>query len=137
MEKAEQVGADLGVIAGILAPFDGVAGEFSGVGGGQLTVDHDTVLQVGKVIHDQWQQLTDVTQPKLFALRIANIGDDHVSQAATKAWNDLLTNNDDSYASRIQQYIDGLKKLSDQLRAAAQQYGYTEEQITGAFGAPE
>ena len=137
MEKAEQVGADLGVIGAILAPFDGVSGEYAGISGGQITVNHDTVLQAGKIINDQWHQLTDITRPKLAQLRVAKIGDDLVSDAATGAWNAVLFMNQDSYANRIQQYIDGLKKLSDQLRTAAQQYGYTEEQITGAFGAPE
>ncbi|HEY0498921.1 MAG TPA: hypothetical protein VGD48_24480, partial [Kutzneria sp.] len=101
----------------------------------QITVNHDTVLQVGKIIQDQWQQLNDITKPKLQHLAVAKIGDDKVSEAATKAWSEILMTNSDSYASRIAQYIDGLKSLADNLRTAAQQYGYTEEQITDAFGA--
>jgi hypothetical protein len=135
MEKAEQVGADLGAIGAILNPFSGVANEYAAVSGGQITVNHDTVLQVGKIIQDQWQQLTDITRPKLMSLRVNKIGDDKVSVAATTAWNAVLMTNDDSYYKRINQYIDGLKALADNLRTAAQQYGYTEEQITNAFGA--
>jgi hypothetical protein len=135
MEKAEQVGADLGAIGAILNPLAGVANEYAAVSGGQITVNHDTVLQVGKVIQDQWQQLNDITRPKLNGLRVASIGDDKVSAAATTAWNAVLSTNNDSYQKRIEQYIDGLKALADNLRAAAQQYGYTEEQITDAFGA--
>jgi hypothetical protein len=135
MEKAEQVGADLGAIGAILNPFSGVANEYAAVSGGQITVNHDTVLQVGKIIQDQWQQLNDITKPKLQHLAVAKIGDDKVSEAATKAWSEILMTNSDSYASRIAQYIDGLKTLADNLRTAAQQYGYTEEQITDAFGA--
>ena len=137
MEKAEQVGADLGVIGAITAPFAGVSGEYAGISGGQITVNHDTVLQAGKIISDQWQQLHQITGPKLYDLLVSKIGDDKVSAAATQAWNEVLSINQDSYAKRIQQYIDGLKALSDQLRTAAHQYGYTEEQITAAFGAPE
>jgi hypothetical protein len=135
MEMAEQVGADLGAIGAILNPFSGVANEYAAVSGGQITVNHDTVLQVGKIIQDQWQQLHDITERKLYDLQIAKIGDDEVSKAATTAWNKLLNTNPDSYANRIKQYIDGLKTLADNLRAAAHQYGYTEEQITDAFGA--
>jgi hypothetical protein len=135
MEKAEQVGADLGAIGAILNPFSGVANEYAAVSGGQITVNHDTVLQVGKVIHDQYEQLSRITQAKLFHLKVNSIGDDKVSQAATKAWNEVLMTNDDSYFNRINQYIDGLRALAENLRTAAQQYGYTEEQITAAFGA--
>ncbi|MFC0544840.1 hypothetical protein [Kutzneria chonburiensis] len=135
MDMAKQVGADLGAIGAILNPLAGVADEYAAVSGGQITVNHDTVLQVGKIIHDQWQQLTDVTKPKLFHLNVNKIGDDKVSAAATTAWNAVLVTNDDSYYNRIFQYIDGLKALADNLRTAAQQYGYTEEQITDAFGA--
>jgi hypothetical protein len=136
MEKAEQVGADLGAInAAIMGPFGAVAGDFAGVSGGQITVNHDTVLQVGKVIHDQWQQLTDITVPKMAFMKVGVLGEDLVSQAATAEWAKILVSNDDSYAKRIQQYIDGLGKLADNLKAAAYQYGFTEEEITAAFGA--
>ncbi|HEY0495619.1 MAG TPA: hypothetical protein VGD48_07725 [Kutzneria sp.] len=135
MEKAEQVGADLGAIGAILNPFSGVANEYAAVSGGQITVNHDTVLQVGKIIQDQYDQLSKITKAKLIDLQVTKIGDDKISQAATKAWNEALVTNDDSYHNRITQYIDGLGQLADNLRAAAQQYGYTEEQITDAFGA--
>ena len=135
MEKAEQVGADLGVIGAILAPFEGVKGEFAGISGGQITVNHDTVLQAGKIIQQQVDQLNSITLPKINSLTIGVLGADEVSQAATQEWSKILVTNDDSYVNRIGQYIDGLQKLADQLRTAAQQYGFTEEQITDAFGA--
>jgi hypothetical protein len=137
MDKAEQVGADLATIGAILAPFDGVASEYAGISGGQITVDHDTVLQAGKIIHTQYEQLSRITATKLPHLKITKIGDDDVSQAATTAWNEVLMTNADSYYNRITQYIDGLGKLSDQLRTAAHQYGFTEDEITAAFGAQQ
>jgi hypothetical protein len=137
-DKAEQVGADLGAInTAIKAPFGAVAGEFAGVGGGQLTVNHDTVLQAGKIIQDQVDQLSSITVQKLRDLRPGNIGDDVVSAEATKQWTEVLVTNPDSYDKRIRQYIDGLQKLADQLKTAAQQYGYTEDQIAQAFGAQQ
>jgi hypothetical protein len=136
MEKAEQVGADLGAInAAIMGPFGAVAGEFASISGGQITVNHDTVLQVGKVIHDQWQHLNDITLQKVQNLDVGVLGQDLVSQAATAEWVKILSTNDDSYVKRITQYIEGLGKLADNLKAAAYQYGYTEEEITAAFGA--
>lgn len=135
MEMSEQIGADLGAInAAILAPFDAAAGEFAGISGGHLTVNHDTVLQVGKIIHDHWQQLNDITLQKVLNLQVGVLGQDLVSQAATDEWVKIIADNDDSYTKRIAQYIDGLGKLADQLKAAAQQYGFTEEQIKDAFG---
>jgi hypothetical protein len=135
-EKAEQVGADLGAInAAMLAPFDVVAGDFAGISGGHLTVNHDTVLQVGKIIHDHWQQLNEITLVKLQSMELGVLGQDLVSQAATTEWAKILVANDDSYSKRIAQYIDGLGKLADQLKTAAKQYGYTEDEITTAFGA--
>ncbi len=135
MEKAEQVGADLGLINAITAPFGGVAGEYAAVGGGQLTVNHDTVLQAGKIISDQFDQLNTITRGKLENMQVGVLGQDLVSLAATDQWAKILVTNDDSYSNRIMQYIAGLGKLADQLKAAAKQYGFTEEEITAAFGA--
>ncbi|MFI9382996.1 hypothetical protein [Kutzneria sp. NPDC052558] len=135
MEKAEQVGADLGVINAITAPFAPVADEYAGIAGGQITVNHDTVLQAGKIIQQQVDQLNAITRPKLLNIDTGVLGNDLVSQAATEEWSKLLATNEDSYTNRIGQYIDGLEKLAEQLRTAAQQYGFTEEQIKDAFGA--
>lgn len=135
MEKAEQVGADLGIIGAITAPFSGVAGEYAGVSGGQITVNHDTVLQAGKIIQQQVDQLNNITRPKLQNLFTGILGTDDVSQAASDEWVKLLVTNDDSYTNRIGQYIDGLEKLAERLKTAAQQYGFTEDQIKDAFGA--
>ncbi|MEV6606855.1 hypothetical protein [Kutzneria sp. NPDC051319] len=135
MEKMEQVGADLGTINSVLmGPFAGAASAFAGVSGGQITVDHDTVLQAGKIIHDQWQQLNDITLQKVQNIQVGVLGEDLVSEAATAEWVKILAGNDDSYVKRIMQYIEGLGKLADQLKTAAQQYGFTEEQIKDAFG---
>jgi hypothetical protein len=136
MEKAEQVGADLGAInAAIMAPFSGVAGEYAGIGGGQITVDHDTVLQAGKIIQDQVDQLNRMVRPKLMQLMPGDLGKDDVSLAAGAEWAKILAGNPDSYVERIGQYIDGLENLAQQMKTAAQQYGFTEEQIKDAFGA--
>ncbi|MFC0439790.1 hypothetical protein [Kutzneria buriramensis] len=132
---AEQVGADLGAIGAILAPFDGVKSEYAGISGGHITVNHDTVLQAGKAIADHWLQLQQITQSKLPDLVVSGMGKDDVSEAAMIAWNEVLNSNPDSYSKRITAYVQGLRQLADNLRAAAQQYGFTEDQVKDAFGA--
>jgi hypothetical protein len=135
MNEAEQVGAALGAIdTAIMAPFGAASGAFAGVSGGHMTVDHDTVLQAGKIIHDQWQHLNDVTLAKLQNFQLGVLGEDLVSLAATDEWSKILVTNDDSYTKRIAQYVDGLQKLANQLKTAAQQYGFTEDEIKAAFG---
>ncbi|EWM15091.1 hypothetical protein [Kutzneria sp. 744] len=134
MEKMERFSADLASISAITAPFGAVAGEYAGISGGQITVNHDTVLQAGKIIQQQVDQLNSITRPKLQNLFTGVLGGDDVSQAATLEWTKILVSNDDSYTNRIGQYIDGLEKLAEQLKTAAQQYGFTEEQIKDAFG---
>ena len=67
-------------------------------------------------------------------LRIRTVGGDKVTTDVVEAWNDRLVFHDDSYGNRISAYIAALKSLSDQLRTSAQQYGFTEEEITATFG---
>jgi hypothetical protein len=67
-------------------------------------------------------------------MQLGVLGQDLVSEAATGEWAKILVSNDDSYSKRIAQYIDGLGKLADQLKTAAKQYGFTEDEITAAFG---
>jgi hypothetical protein len=135
MDMAEEAGVALGAInSAIMAPFDAVAGAYAGISGGHLTVNHDTVLQVGKILHDHFLELDRVTRAKVRHLKVGVIGTDLVSDAATAEWAKILIVNPDSYSVRINQYIDGIGKLADQLKTAAQQYGFTEDEIKAAFG---
>ena len=136
-DRGEQFASHLASINASIfgAPFAAAAGDFAGISGGQLTVNHDTVLQAGKIIQQQVDQLNTITRPKLLAIDTGVLGNDLVSQAATAEWAKILVTNDDSYTNRIGQYIDGLEKLANQLKTAAQQYWFTEDQIKDAFGA--
>ncbi|GAA0649219.1 hypothetical protein GCM10010174_85830 [Kutzneria viridogrisea] len=138
---SSQVRSDLASIDSVVGsafdPFGGAANAFAGVSGGKLTVNHDTVLQAGKVIQDQVDQLRNLVVPKVSRLQLGRFAEDFISLDVADEWNKLLDKNPDSYKNRILQYVDSLQKLADQLKTAAQQYGYTEDQIKAAFGATE
>jgi hypothetical protein len=129
-------GAMAGAVSALKAAnsvMDRVSG---GVGGGaaqKFHVDKDTVLKAGKVIHDQWLQLDQAYRDVVPMLRITFRGDE-VTADVVEAWNDrLVGERDDSYAKRIELYKDALKSLSDQLKASAEQYGLSEEDIKTTF----
>jgi hypothetical protein len=102
--------------------------------GKTVKVNPDNVLQAGKIIYDQVDSLKATFKDAQGNLRIDAPGGDVVSAEVAAAWNSRLIDGDDSYAVRVQQYIDSLAKLCDQMREAAKQYGFTEEDITASFG---
>jgi hypothetical protein len=101
---------------------------------GTFTVSKDNVLAAAKIIQTQADALADKLQGARADLVVVPPGDDDVSTRIAPAWNDILVYNDDSYASRIRQYIDGLHNLARQCAESARAYGYTEEAVTAAFG---
>jgi hypothetical protein len=104
------------------------------IGSGTFTVNRDNVLAAGRIISSQAESLRDRFADIRRDLRIDPPGDDDVSVRMAAAWNDLLINNDDSYRSRIGDYIEGLRKLADQLEDTARAYGISEDEIMVAFG---
>lgn len=129
-------GAVAGAVSALKAAnsvMDRVSESFSGGGGTQkFHVEKDTVLQAGKVIHDQWLILSEAYDRTASKLRIMSM-DGKVTSDVVNAWNDRLVFNDDSYANRIQAYMKVLESLSDQLRVSAEQYGHTEDDIKATF----
>lgn len=125
-----------GVVAGAVATFKAASSLMDRLSSGpstqQFHVDKDTVLKAGKVIHDQWLALDQAYEHIVPKLRIAFRGDD-VTADVVEAWNDRLIGSPDSYANRIALYKDALKSLSDQLKASAEQYGLTEDDIKTTF----
>ncbi|MFC6091412.1 hypothetical protein [Saccharothrix lopnurensis] len=144
---AEESGL-LGAVAGIggvigKAVGDVVAAEkrlgdamASGPGSGQrFEVTEETVLRAGKVISGQMESLQKSYADAFDDLRVELRGSDELNQDVAMAWNDRLVGHEDSYAKNIKRYIDSLAALVDQLREAAKQYGYTEEEVEAAMGA--
>jgi hypothetical protein len=101
---------------------------------GTFTITPQTVLAAAKIIKTQADALKEKLENVSGDLVVAPPGDDDVSTRAAPAWNDLLVYNDNSYANRIRQYIDGLQNLAQQCADSALDYGYTEEQVATAFG---
>ncbi len=99
-----------------------------------LTVNHDNVLAAAKIIQTQIDALSDAFSQNAPALRIDNSAEDPVSRDAARAWNHRLVGADDSYAARIQQYLESLNKVAAQLRDSAKTYGFNDQDIAATFG---
>lgn len=104
-----------------------------GISSGTFTVNKDNVLAAAKIIDSHAESLREQMQAIRRDLKINPPGNDDVSIRMAAAWNDLLLRNDDSYAMRIYQYVEGLSKLAVQLGDTARAYGFTEDDITAAF----
>lgn len=104
-------------------------------GGQQFNVTKDTVLQAGRTIQGQIDALWTSYGAAVSDLRVSLGGLDTVNEDIAKAWNERLLDHDDSYSKRVEQYIESLVALVEQLRAAAKQYGHTDEDVTAAMGA--
>lgn len=101
---------------------------------GTFTVNRDNVLAAGRIIESQAEALMDIWKRRSRDLAIEAPGEDDVSIRMAQAWNELLYNSDDSYRNRIKDYIIGLRKLAVQLGDTAKAYGFSEEDISAAFG---
>lgn len=125
-----------GAIAGAVATFKAASSIMDRISSGpssqQFHVDKSTVMTAGKAVHDQWLILDQAYEDIVPKLRIMAKGD-KVTADVIDAWNDRLVFHDDSYANRIKLYKDALKSLSDQLKASAQQYGFTDDEIKTTF----
>jgi hypothetical protein len=105
-----------------------------GIASGTFTVNSDNVLAAGRIIETQADALYDLWRDNVRDLRVEAPGSDDVSVRMAEAWNDRLVNDDDSYKNRVNDYVIGLRKLAVQLGDAAKAYGYTEDEISAAFG---
>ncbi|MEU4741297.1 hypothetical protein AB0G02_12655 [Actinosynnema sp. NPDC023658] len=104
--------------------------------GQKFQVSKDTVLQAGKIISDQAESLAKSLRRSERNLQVdLPAGSDPVNQSIAEAWNSRLVGGEDTYAGRVKQYVDSLDELVVQLRAVATQYGFTEDEVTSAFGA--
>ena len=113
----------------------GLAGELSSVPqtAASITVNQDNVLQAAKIINDVLNSEGRDIQQNLARLSVAPPAQDVVSVQAAQQWNARLVTDPDSYANRVNQYLQSLQQVADNLRATALNYGYTEQQIADAF----
>lgn len=99
-----------------------------------LTVNHDNVLAAAKIIQAQIDALMEAIDLHGPSLIIEPAAGDPVSQDAANAWNYRLVGADDSYAARINEYLNSLNTLMSQLRDSAKTYGFGDQDIATSFG---
>ncbi|HUQ59235.1 hypothetical protein [Lentzea sp.] len=125
-----------GAVAGAIGAFKAASAVMDRLSAGpstqQFHVDKDTVLQAGRIVEQQFDQLEAAYKRNVPKLRIPATGD-KVTEDVVNAWNDRLVFHEDSYANRISLYMEKLRNLSDQLKSSAEQYGFTEDEITAVF----
>jgi ribosomal protein L10 len=117
------------------ASASGLSGELSSVPqtAASITVNQDNVLQAAQIINDVLNNEGRNIQQNLARLAVAPPAQDVVSVQAAQQWNARLVTDPDSYANRVNQYLQSLQQVADNLRATALNYGYTEQQIADAF----
>ncbi|HEY4453260.1 MAG TPA: hypothetical protein VGN81_03025 [Pseudonocardiaceae bacterium] len=113
----------------------GLSGELSAIPqtAASITVNSENVLQAAKIINDVLNSEGRDIQQNLARLSIAPPAQDVVSVQAAQQWNARLVTDPDSYANRVNQYLQSLQQVADNLKATALNYGYTEAQIADAF----
>jgi hypothetical protein len=119
---------------GINAAFKQVDQVARGISSGTFTVSQENVLAAARIIETQADELQDLWLNSVGRLKVAPPGDDDVSVRMARAWNDLLIGDDDSYKNRVKEYVVSLRKLAVQLGDTAKAYGYSEDEISAAFG---
>lgn len=125
---------DDGALRTVASPA-GLSGELTAVPqtAASITVNQDNVLQAAKIINDVLNNEGRNIQQNLARLSIAPPAQDVVSVQAARQWNARLVTDPDSYANRVNQYLQSLQQVADNLVATAHNYGYTDEQIADAF----
>jgi hypothetical protein len=98
-----------------------------------ITVNHENVLQAARIIQNALDGEGQQIRANLPLLQVIAPGEDQISVQAAAAWNSRLSGDPDSFAVRVEQYLQGLQDLVNTLVASARQYGYTDEQIADAL----
>ena len=122
------------VAQGVESAFEAVQRATTSITSGTFTVNKDNVLAAARIVDNQADALQDLWTDSVHSFRIDPPGMDDVSVRMADAWNDRLISDDDSYKNRVKDYVVGLRKLAVQLGDTAKSYGYSEEEISAAFG---
>jgi hypothetical protein len=103
-------------------------------GGSGFVVDKDNVLRIGGAFRDEAERLRRRVEGYAERMLTRPALGDPASQDFAAALNGRLVHDTDSYLNRARAYVAELRGVADQCAATALAYGYTEEQITAAFG---
>jgi len=129
-------GGAIGAAVGLLGKATAFLDSMSGPSTQKFAVNKDNILKAGVIIADSAERLATKLDLVEDDLKIpANAASDgQVGADIAGAWNSRLVGGSDTYAGRVNSYVEALRGLSGQLREAAKQYGFTEEEITTTFG---
>ncbi|TQJ03592.1 hypothetical protein [Amycolatopsis cihanbeyliensis] len=119
---------------GALAAYSLGAGVPTAPDARDIRVDPSRLLEVAAVIETQANQLQDKVRAQLEALRIEPPSQDVVSIHAVEAWNNVIVDGEESYERRVRSYVQGLRSLVEQLRAASAEYEGSEDERAESFG---
>ncbi|WP_232376434.1 WXG100 family type VII secretion target [Amycolatopsis aidingensis] len=119
---------------GALATYSLGAGVPTAPDARDIRVDPSKLLEVASVIETQANQLQDKLRAQLEALRIEPPSQDVVSIHAVEAWNNVIVDGEESYERRVRAYVQGLRSLVEQLRAASAEYEGSEDERAESFG---
>jgi hypothetical protein len=122
-----------GLFAGIAAAIEAIP---TMPQSGKMVVNAGNILGAAKIIRGQVEDLKKTLRDRSHDLIVQAAGADTVSTYAAENWNDNLVFRDDSYSVRVGDYIKSLEMVVGQLKDAAVQYGFTEDEITQTFGKP-
>ncbi|MFS8098272.1 hypothetical protein LFM09_14140 [Lentzea alba] len=129
-------GGAIGAAVGLLGKATAFLDSMSGPSTQKFEVNKDNILKAGGIIGDCAERLERKLGRVSTELLIPSSGDADgvVGADIAAAWNSRLMGGSDTYAGRVEGYVKALRNLSEQLREAATQYGFTEEEITTTFG---
>ncbi|PRY32660.1 hypothetical protein CLV43_12079 [Umezawaea tangerina] len=131
---AATAGGAIGAAVGSLFAAEGALGKMLGSGAPTqgFEIDRESVLQAGQIIQGEIAKLGNKLTEATGSLQVN--AEDEVNSAIAKAWNSRLVQGEESYAGRVRQYIASLRNLVEQLRTAAEHYGFTDEEVVAALG---
>lgn len=127
-------GGAVGAAVGALFAAEGAMGKMLSGGGATqgFEIDRGSVLASGQVIKGEIDKLQGKLTEVSGVLQLN--AEDDVNSAIAKAWNSRLVEGDESYAGRVRLYIASLHDLVEQLRTAAEKYGFTDQEVVAALG---
>lgn len=96
-------------------------------------VEPEKLTEVADIISGQADALGEQARRELDALRIESPSTDIVSRHAVQGWNSVIVDGADSYYGRVQSYVDRLRGLAEQLRAAGAEYEASDHDKAAAI----
>lgn len=101
--------------------------------GVRLKIEPDRVFAAAKIVSDQADALSTALAQYGPALQIEAPSRNEVSRNAADAWNTAVADGEESQLARAETYLQGLHRLTEQLRDAADRYRLADEESAATF----